>query len=136
MPFRARLSSPGQSYPTERVRRRPQFLLAALAALIEAGPASAEQDPSADPPALVRSCTDINGNTFGWQWSNAPFASTCAGGPVQDVVARSSNSVCQNSCAEAAIACIASTFEQNHAQGCPDNLAICQKSCSSVRMPR
>jgi hypothetical protein len=115
---------------------RQPILLVALAALIVVGPAKAESDPSADPPALVRSCTDINGNTFGWQWSNAPFASTCAGGPVQDVVARSANSVCQNSCAKTAIACIASTFERDHAQACPDNLAICQKSCSSDRKLR
>jgi hypothetical protein len=111
-------------------------LFAALAALIVVGPARAGSDPSADPPVLVRSCTDINGNTFGWRWSNAPFASTCSSGPVQNAAARSTNDICQNSCAETAISCIASTFERDHAQGCPDNLATCQNSCSAVRMPR
>jgi hypothetical protein len=112
------------------------ILLAALAALIVVGPAKAEQDSPADPPALVRSCADINGNTFGWQWSNAPFASTCASGPVQDVMARPANSICQNSCAETALACITSTFERDRAKTCPDNLAICQKSCGSDRKLR
>jgi len=108
------------------------ILLTTLAALIVVGPAKAESDP----PALARSCTDINGNSFGWQWSNAPFASTCASGPVQDVVARPASSVCQNSCAETALACITSTFERDHAQACPDNLATCRKSCNSDRKPR
>jgi hypothetical protein len=49
------------------IRIRRPILFAALAALIVAGPAKAESDSPADPPALVRSCTDMNGNTFGWQ---------------------------------------------------------------------
>jgi hypothetical protein len=91
------------------IRIRRPILFAALAALIVAGPAKAESDSPADPPALVRSCTGMNGNTFGWQ-NNAPFASTCASGPVQEVVARPANSVCQISCSETAISCITSTF--------------------------
>jgi hypothetical protein len=120
----------------KQIRIRRPILFAALAALIVVGPAKAESNPPSDPPALVRSCTDMNGNSFGWQWSNVPFASTCASGPVQDVVARPANSACENRCTETAVACIASTFERDHAQACPDTLAICQKSCSSVRMPR
>jgi hypothetical protein len=37
---------------------------------------------TAAPPAHSRhSCIDMNGNTFGWSWSNVPFASQCDARP-------------------------------------------------------
>ena len=35
----------------------------------------------AAPTPSTHSCTDMNGKTFGWSWSNVPFASNCDARP-------------------------------------------------------
>jgi hypothetical protein len=101
-----------------------------LAAIVATGPVVAAPDAP-----VARTCTDMDGHNFSWQWSNVPFGSVCGDGPIQKTDAKPAKA-CGNDCAETAISCISQTFAAgDQGQTCSTNNAACLKTCENVKGP-
>ncbi len=82
--------------------------------------------------ALVSSriCMDMDGHLFGWEWGNAPFASSCTDDDAsRSAPSASETAACYFDCSNRSLGCLTSILDGRQPKVCSDDLAACMSGC-------
>jgi hypothetical protein len=101
---------------------------------VQAEASSASKEADQDGPA--RSCTDMDGRSFAWRWSNAPFASSCPQSPGATEITEPKAKACHRDCEDNSVGCFTAAADVVPTNVCFDKLIACKTTCAAVRVSK
>jgi hypothetical protein len=91
---------------------------------------------AADRDGPARTCTGMDGRSFEWRWSNAPFASSCTPSPGTTAIMEPKAKACHRDCEDISVACFTAVADVVPTNACFDKLIACKTTCAAVQVSK